>query len=233
MKIILSPSKTRNYNINFNSSTTLPKYLDDANHLAKIIKGFSRENIKRIMKISDKILDSTYDDYQNFNTNEGYPVILTYTGQVFRGIEVESYTDQQLSYLSNHLRVLSALYGELKPFDLIKPYRLDMGMKILDSSLYKFWDKKIDYKDELIINLASSEFSKMVTSSNIVTIEFKERKGDQYKTIGTYAKMARGKMVDHMVKNRVEDLDRIKQFKLDNYQFNGLLSDDKNLIFSR
>ena len=144
--------------------------------------------------------------------------------------------------MKNNLLILSALYGVSLAFDLLKKYRLDMTMSIIDKGLYNFWKKDInDYisnilsKDEVLLNLASGEFSKLIDNKKIsmINIDFKEEKDGAYKSVSTYSKKARGQFLNYLIKNQIANLEDIKKIKLDGYSLNKDLSDEKNLIFTR
>ncbi len=191
------------------------------------------------MNIKGKLLDKTFDEYLNFNNSETVSAICSYTGTVFKELDIKNYGDYALDYLKENVRILSALYGILKPFDRIKIARLDMKMKVLNISNYKFWNKKIDLflkeelkKDEIIINLSSNEFKKMV-GINFIDIEFKECKDNSCKTVGIYSKKARGILMNYMIINNVTTFSEIKEFNLEGYKYREDLSNDKKIIFTR
>ncbi|PID30061.1 MAG: hypothetical protein CR982_01710 [Candidatus Cloacimonadota bacterium] len=238
MKIIISPSKTRYFNNSSNLKKTTPLFNDKAESLSNIIKGFEKTQLAKIMKIKGEILDRTYEEYKEFSQAKSYPAIESYTGTVYKEIKFNDYNDDQLIYLENNLKIMSALYGVVSPFDGIKPYRLDMNMKIMEQSLYKFWADYIGREsftekvDELIIDLASSEFSKMLKFDKI-SIDFKQFVDGKYKSVAVYSKMARGKMTNYLIENMVENIDDIKKFDLDGYSFNEELSSERKFIFSR
>ena len=165
-----------------------------------------------------------------------------YYGVSFKELKLEDYSEKSLEYLENNLLILSALYGASLAFDLLKKYRLDMTMSIIDKGLYNFWKKDInDYilnilsKDEVLLNLASGEFSKMIDSKKIfiINVDFKEEKDGAYKSVSTYSKKARGQFLNYLIKNQIANLEDIKKIKLDGYSLNKDLSDEKNLIFTR
>lgn len=237
MKILLAPSKTRNYKTCLiEKALTEPIFKQEADFLFAEIKKYSKEEIAKIMKIKNPLLDQTFEEYQMFEVATQHPAIYSYTGMVFKELEVMTYDDDQQRYLESNLRILSAMYGVLKPYDGVKYYRLDMKMKVLEMSSYKFWKNKINAKileDELIVNLSSTEFSKMVDCP-IVNIEFKEKiSQNTYKNVGVYSKMARGKMANYMIKNQIESLEGIFEFDLVGYAYNKLLSTDQNIVFTR
>ncbi len=196
---------------------------------------FSVEEIANIMGIKNGLLKNVYNTYQNFGHTGILPAIQAYTGIAFRQIPVQSYSEEELYYLENHLRIMSAMYGILTPLTGMSAYRLDMKMKVLDESLYAYWKNELSMpfdKDETIINLASKEFSKLIKMP-MVTVEFKEYKNGKLKIIGTNAKKARGLMVDFMVQNRVEEVTELKMFSIEDWRFEEELSSLETMVFVR
>ena len=245
MKIIFSPSKEmREENIFENKKIEFTefKFKDKTNILMSVLKEKSIDEIKNIMKLKGDLLDKTYKDIQNHKKLKNVPAISMYYGVSFKELELEDYSEKSLKYLKNNLLILSALYGVLLAFDLVKKYRLDMTMSIIDKGLYNFWKKDInDYisnilnKDEILLNLASGEFSKMIDSKKIpmINIDFKEEKDGVYKSVSTYSKKARGKFLNYLIKNQINNLEDIKEVELDKYSLNKDLSDEKNFVFTR
>ena len=245
MKIIFSPSKEmREENIFENKKIEFTefKFKDKTNILIDILKEKSISEIENIMKLKGELLNKTYKDIQDYDKLKSIPVISMYYGVSFKELELEDYSEKSLKYLKNNLLILSALYGTSSVFDLVKKYRLDMTMSIIDKGLYNFWKKDInDYisnilsKDEILLNLASGEFSKLIDSKKIsmINIDFKEEKDGAYKSVSTYNKKARGQFLNYLVKNQIANLEDIKKIKLDGYSLNNTLSDEKNFIFTR
>ena len=245
MKIIFSPSKEmREENIFKNKKIefTESKFKDKTNILIGILKEKSLSEIENIMKLKGKLLNKTYKDIQDYDKLKFIPAISMYYGVSFKELNLEDYSEKSLEYLKNNLLILSALYGVLLAFDLVKKYRLDMTMSIIDKGLYNFWKKDInDYisnilsKDEVLLNLASGEFSKVIDNKKIpmINIDFKEEKDGAYKSVSTYSKKARGQFLNYLIKNQIANLEDIKKIKLDGYSLNKDLSDEKNLIFTR
>ena len=245
MKIIFSPSKEmREENIFKNKKIefTESKFKDKTNILIDILKEKSISEIENIMKLKGELLNKTYKDIQDYDKLKFIPAISMYYGVSFKELNLEDYSEKSLKYLKNNLLILSALYGVSLAFDLLKKYRLDMTMSIIDKGLYNFWKKDInDYisnilsKDEVLLNLASSEFSKMIDSKkiSIINVDFKEEKDGAYKSVSTYSKKARGQFLNYLIKNQIANLEDIKKIKLDGYSLNNTLSDEKNFIFTR
>ena len=245
MKIIFSPSKEmREENIfkNKRIEFTESKFKDKTNILIDILKEKSISEIENIMKLKGELLNKTYKDIQDYDKLKSIPAISIYYGVSFKELNLEDYSEKSLKYLKNNLLILSALYGVSLAFDLLKKYRLDMTMSIIDKGLYNFWKKDInDYisnilsKDEVLLNLASGEFSKMIDSKkiSIINVDFKEEKDGAYKSVSTYSKKARGQFLNYLIKNQIDNLEDIKKIKLDGYSLNNTLSDEKNFIFTR
>ena len=245
MKIIFSPSKEmREENIFENKKIefTESKFKDKTNILIGILKEKSLSEIENIMKLKGELLNKTYKDIQDYDKLKFIPAISMYYGVSFKELNLEDYSEKSLEYLKNNLLILSALYGVLLAFDLVKKYRLDMTMSIIDKGLYNFWKKDInDYisnilsKDEVLLNLASGEFSKLIDNKKIsmINIDFKEEKDGAYKSVSTYSKKARGQFLNYLIKNQIANLEDIKKIKLDGYSLNKDLSDEKNLILTR
>ena len=245
MKIIFSPSKEMREENIFESKKiefTESKFKDKTNILIGILKEKSLSEIENIMKLKGELLNKTYKDIQDYDKLKSIPAISMYYGVSFKELNLEDYSEKSLEYLKNNLLILSALYGVLLAFDLVKKYRLDMTMSIIDKGLYNFWKKDInDYisnilsKDEVLLNLASGEFSKLIDNKKIsmINIDFKEEKDGAYKSVSTYSKKARGQFLNYFIKNQIANLEDIKKIKLDGYSLNNDLSDEKNFIFTR
>lgn len=235
LKVILSPSKEQSYSAEPIDDMKMLPYLRKTKTIVERIKQFSVGEMSEIMGIKNDLLENVYSTYQNFGHTGILPAIQAYTGIAFRQIPVQSYSDDELYYLEEHLRILSAMYGILTPLTGVSAYRLDMKMKVLDESLYAYWKNELSTpfdKGETIINLASKEFSKLIKMP-MITVEFKEFKNGNLKTIGTNAKKARGQMVDFMVQNRVKEADELKAFNHEQWRFEDGLSDDLTMVFVR
>ncbi len=252
MKIIISPAKSLDFESKVATSLhTQPRFLEQSEKLSKKLKTLSRKKLKDLMSISDDLTRLNYDRNQTwatpFTTENAKQAIYAFTGEVFRGIDVTTLEDEKLPLLQDRLRILSGLYGLLKPLDLIQPYRLEMGTKLKigrRENLYKFWDdtlaKSINSEltdDDLLINLASSEYfkalPKKVLKVPMITPVFKDFKNGQYKTIMTFAKKARGLMVRYIIDNNVNSIEELKGFDIDNYRFSEEMSTETDLVFTR
>ena len=252
MKIIISPAKSLDFESSAKTTMfTQPSFLKESSQVIKKLKGLSKNGLSELMKISPNLASLNYDRNQNwetpFTTKNSKQAIYAFTGEVFKGIEVSTLADDKINSLQDRLRILSGLYGLLKPLDLIQPYRLEMGTRIKigqADNLYKFWDKTLAEalnnemdNGELLINLASSEYfkavPKKVLKNQMTTPIFKELKNGEYKIVMTYAKRARGLMVRYILDNNVNSLDELKGFNVEGYGFSEALSTDSEFVFTR
>ena len=238
MKIIISPSKTQSFaNITKRTDISLRK---ETFNLYSIIKGFSKDKLGKLLKIKGKLLDDTYNNYHlDFSEKPIGYAINSYTGVVFEQIQLNDYNESQLQYMYDKLRILSAMYGVLSPKEVIFPYRLDMTVKIPKINLYDFWQETTEayFSNELlVINLASNEFSKMLKNyhERIINIEFYEESKDKgLKVVSYNAKKCRGQMLNFLIKNKVEDISKIKEFVFEGYIYSENLSSEDKFIFVR
>ena len=190
MKIILSPSKTQKTEVLKGFELKPPFYASKTNLLIEKIQGLTVKEIKKIMKTSDKLTEKIYEDYQNIHKNKCGHALASYTGVAYKALDINSFSKKDISYAEENLRILSALYGILSPLTGIMPYRLDMTIPLLKKqSLYNLWQEDINsfFKDELVINLASGEFSRML-KREMLNIEFYEKKENKLVQISTNAK---------------------------------------------
>jgi hypothetical protein len=203
------------------------------------------------MKISDDLASLNYERNQTWETpftlENSKQAIYAFTGEVFRGIDVNSLENEKLPLLQERLRIISGLYGLLKPLDLIQPYRLEMGTRLKVGStenLYKFWDDTVakslneELKEgDLLVNLASSEYFKAIPKKILkvpmITPAFKDFKNGEYKTIMTFAKKARGLMVRYIIDNNIKTIEELKGFDINRYRFSEKLSSENDLVFTR
>ncbi|MDR7129225.1 cytoplasmic iron level regulating protein YaaA (DUF328/UPF0246 family) [Algoriphagus sp. 4150] len=250
MLILISPAKTLDYSTPNFIESTQPDFKNDTYSLVRIMKKKSAREIGELMHISDNLAelnDGRFKGFQkDFTTENAKQAILAFKGDVYTKIDVDTYSKEDFDFAQNHLRILSGLYGLLKPLDLIQPYRLEMGIKLENKkgkNLYEFWDKKIAKAinaaagGQPIVNLASQEYFKAVhlktLKSPLITIEFKEFKDDSYKIIGFFAKQARGMMSNFAIKNRITDPTQLKTFNEAGYEYSETMSDQNNWIFIR
>lgn len=252
MKIIISPAKSLDFETPVATSLhTQPQFLEDSIKLNKKLKTLSRKKISEFMSVSNDLAALNYERNQNwslpFTPENSKQAIFAFTGEVFRGIDVTTLDASKLPALQDRLRILSGLYGLLKPLDLMQAYRLEMGKKLKvgrTENLYAFWGDKIANAlneeladDELLVNLASSEYFKAVNQKVLkvpmITPVFKDFKNGQYKTIMTFAKKARGLMVRYIIDNNSTTIEGLKGFNIDNYRFSEEMSTETELMFTR
>lgn len=237
MKIIISPAKTFKIRKIKNKNPSC-LYESKKNELVSIIKEKSIEELKNLWKCSDKISEESYNLYQNFDEAPKGCAILSFDGIQYQYMDVNSLVESQLGYLEEHLRILSGLYGILRPLDEIAKYRLDFEDKLIN--LYEFWEDEIrnHFKGEEIIDLASKEYGQNIykyLDKTPVKIDFKEEvfvEGDiKLKTKATPSKILRGRMVNYMARNNVEDIEQLKKFSCDGYNYSEDYSDINKLVF--
>lgn len=246
MKIILSPAKKMITDTDSILPVGLPAFLDKTKEILDWMKGKSKEELKLIWKCNDKIAEQNFDRLENMNLDKMLtPAILSYEGIAFQYMAPSVFEGGQFKYIQNHLRILSAFYGVVKPMDGVTPYRLEMQAKaaIGDArNLYDYWGdmlyRSVIDDSRIIVNLASKEYSKCIekyltSKDNYITITFCELSGDKLVTKGTYAKMARGEMVRFMAETGIEDPTDIKRFNRLGYVFRADLSSESEYVFER
>jgi cytoplasmic iron level regulating protein YaaA (DUF328/UPF0246 family) len=236
------------------NKTSFPQFNHEAKILCDILKDYNVSQLQDLMHISEDLAKLNQQRYQKFIdklvlSDNHSPAIFTFAGEVYNGLNAQSFNDEQLKFCNKNLRILSGLYGILKPLDLIQPHRLEMGTKLpnkFGNNLYGFWQDKIfnninSLNSDNIINLASTEYFKAVNYKkldlNIITPIFKDYKNGNYKVIMMYAKNARGAMANFIIKNQITNWQDLKNFSDNNYMFNPKLSElegkNKNIIFTR
>lgn len=254
MLIIISPAKKLDFeSLPQTDEFSMPDCLDDASELIDTLKGYSAKQLEKLMHLSRNLAQLNYDRYHDwslpFNPQNAKQSVLTFKGDVYAGMNIESFSDSDLAFTQDHLRILSGLYGLLRPLDLMQPYRLEMGTRLENKrgkNLYEFWGQTITdilnkqletLGSDTLINLASNEYYKSVKpkaiKGKIITPIFKEKKNDSYKVIGIYAKKARGMMSAYILKNKLENVEDIKQFSEAGYTYNSGLSTEKDWVFTR
>ncbi|WP_289008490.1 peroxide stress protein YaaA [uncultured Marinobacter sp.] len=253
MLMIISPAKTLDYESPLATEThTQPDFLDDACELIDQLKELEPHQVSNLMSISDKLGQLNAERFQSWHTpftpDNARQAVLAFKGDVYTGLDAESFSEEDFSFAQKHLRILSGLYGLLKPLDLMQPYRLEMGTRFENTrgkDLYAFWGSKITdalnqllaSDDKVLVNLASNEYFKSVQKKHLdarlVTPQFKDWKNGQYKMISFYAKKARGLMCRYAIQNRITQADDLKGFNLDGYYFSEDQSDKNNWVFLR
>ncbi len=254
MLIIISPAKTmREVNVESSWETTLPQYLEKTRLLAEELKKVSTTELSRIMKINPQLAQLNFGRFRQWGIPKhkkmGMPALLSYQGEVFRGLDAASFEEDDLHFAQRHLRILSGFYGILRPLDVVLPYRLEMGGSFSPTgyrSLYDFWREDISRVldealsvggDRVLINLASNEYFKSVDKKSfpmqIITPVFKEVKGDEFKMVTIYAKKARGMMARFIIKSQLINPEELKFFDEDGYYYNESLSKKGEIVFTR
>ena len=254
MLILLSPAKGQNFEPSETAvHVSEPRLLSKSNELIEILRLYSPDELMTLMNVSEKIGNLTAERFASFTTpfNElnAKPAAFAFSGDVYKGLAIDEFTESDLEFAQNHLRILSGLYGVLRPLDLIQPYRLEMGTRLdtkAGSDLYQYWGSSIseslmadleEHEDDLVINLASNEYFKAVSASgihtNINTPVFKDFKNGKYKIISFFAKNARGAMARWIVKEKVKKAIDLVNFREDGYEYNEELSEVNSPVFLR
>lgn len=249
MLAVISPSKTQDFDATQFGVFTQTRQIEQSQILVDLLKDKTQDDIASLMSISDKLSKLNFDRFQTFSTpftmSNAKQALLAFKGDVYNGIDAPSLSSDDLEFAQDHLRMLSGLYGVIRPLDLIQPYRLEMGTRLKNDqgkNLYEFWGDQIstilnEDESEVIINLASNEYFKGIDkkslNAKIINIAFKELKNDAYKIIGIYAKRARGLMVNYMIKNRLTKPESLKDFNIEGYQFRQDMSDESTWVFTR
>ena len=252
MKIVISPAKSLNFEKTLPTPLyTQPLLLKESRQVHKVLKEKNPAELSDLMSISDKLADLNWNRNQEWKTpftiENARPAVFTFDGDVYTGLEAHSIPIEKLETLQDHLRILSGLYGLLKPLDLIQAYRLEMGTKLCvqdSKNLYEFWKTTITKalnkeltEGELFINLASTEYFSVVDVKAlkvpVITPEFKDYKNGKLKIISFFAKKARGMMVRYIIDTNAKTIDDLKGFNYDGYQFDANLSKGNHLVFTR
>ena len=252
MKLVISPAKSLNYErelpTGFSSESC---FLNEATQLNELLKKKSPQALYDLMHISEKLGELNYNRNQGwslpFTSDNARQAIYAFSGDVYRGLDAYSISEEKLDILQDTVRIISGLYGLLKPMDLIQPYRLEMGTKFpvgKHKNLHEFWRQKVTtalndemQDDELLVNLASQEYFKAINTkvlkSPLVHVDFKEYKNGQYKTIAIFSKLARGLMTRHIVETNAISIEDLKTFNAERYAFDANLSTENKLVFTR
>ncbi len=254
MLLLISPAKTLDYETPaVTSQRSQPRFLPQSERLIANLRHYSEAELGKLMKVSHKLAQLNSQRYIDwslpFTSKNAKQAILAMKGDVYTSLDAESFSEDELSFSQRHLRILSGLYGLLRPLDLMQPYRLEMGTRLPNergANLYAFWGELIthqinqdlaDQGDDVVINLASNEYFKAVKPSlingRLIDLQFKEQKGDEYKVIGVHTKRARGVMGRYIIQNQLVDVEGIKGFSELGYRFNAELSSEDGWVFSR
>ncbi|KJD35047.1 hypothetical protein PW52_11865 [Tamlana sedimentorum] len=252
MKLVLSPAKSLDFESELPINThTEAQFLKQAERLNKLLKKKSAKSLSKLMSISEALGQLNYERNQSwelpFNPNNARPAAYAFNGDVYRGLNAYTIPSDKIETFKNTVRILSGLYGILKPTDLIQPYRLEMGTKMpvgVKKNLYEFWKKDITTAlnneledDELFLNLASNEYFKAIDTKAlkvpVVTANFKDFKNGEYKIISFFAKEARGLMARYIIDTNAKTIDDLKGFNYEGYGFSESMSKPNSLVFIR
>ena len=251
MILFLSPAKTLDFEKEISiGESSMPRFMAESAKINARIKKLSRKKLMELQSISAQLASLNYDRNQNWSVDHTENVkqaVLAFKGDVYQGMQAEEWTEDDMKFANGHLRILSGLYGILKPSDRIMPYRLEMGTSLKvgrRKDLYHFWEDKLRAyfrenfdKDELVVNLASVEYFKAVDVAKIknpvLDIEFKDFNKEDFKIISFYAKKARGMMAEFVIKNRLNQKEQLKEFNTEGYYFDPKESTDTKYVFLR
>jgi len=252
MKLVLSPAKSLDFESKLpTTKTTDAQFLEQSQRLNKVLRKKSAKGISKLMHVSDALGQLNYDRNQDwqlpFTKDNARQAIYAFSGDVYRGLDAYTISNDKIDTLQNKVRILSGLYGILKPLDLMQAYRLEMGTKLpvgTKKNLYEFWMKDIVNAlnqeledDEVFVNLASQEYFKAIDTKAlkvpVVTVDFKEFKDGKYKIIAIFAKLARGLMARYIVDTNAQTIDDLKGFTTDGYGLSDELSSENHLVFTR
>lgn len=254
MLMVISPAKTLDYETApVTERFTQPQHIDHASDLISQLRDFSPQQIAELMHLSDKLAGLNAARFgswsRTFTTENAKQALLAFKGDVYTGLAVEDFSEQDFDFAQKHLRMLSGLYGVLRPLDLMQPYRLEMGTKLANprgKDLYAFWGERIsgwlndalaEQGDDVVLNLASNEYFSAVKrkalNARVISTEFRDEKNGEYKIISFYAKKARGMMARYVIKEKITDPQALKNFNYQGYQFCAERSTLDNLVFLR
>jgi cytoplasmic iron level regulating protein YaaA (DUF328/UPF0246 family) len=259
MLAIIGPSKTIDTSPHgVTEQHSYPQYLDRAKELVDLLRTFSLAQMKSLMQVSEKLATLSFERYAAWQAvpskAKGQQALLAFSGEVFNGLQARSLTEEDMLFAQQHVRILSGLYGVLKPLDLILPYRLEMGTRLKNArgkNLYEFWKDIIpqriaedtrkentgDQEGPVLVNLASNEYFKSVDPGSfpyrIITPVFKESQGAGFRNVTIYAKKARGMMLRFIIENRIDNPEYLKAFDRESYYFHNDLSTEKEWLFVR
>jgi cytoplasmic iron level regulating protein YaaA (DUF328/UPF0246 family) len=250
MLLVISPAKTLDYSHPEYSAHTQPDFTSEVKDLVGVLRKKSATQISKLMHLSDSLSILNEERYQTFtdtfSPDNSKQAILAFKGEVYAKMEADNFTAEDLEFAQQHLRILSGLYGLLKPLDLIQPYRLEMGTKLKTKkgdTLYDYWGTKISKalnaaaEGRTLVNLASQEYFKAVDKKTlklpVITIHFKEHREGNYQVVGFFAKQARGLMTRYAIQNRITDPEQLKVFQEDGYEFAERLSSAQDWVFIR
>ena len=254
MLTVLSPAKTLDYETApITQSATLPRFMDQSALLVEDARGLNPDDIRALMGVSEQIAHLNHERFMNWQSestsDNAKQAVLAFKGDVYTGLQAETLSEDDLDFAQTRLRILSGLYGLLRPLDLMQPYRLEMGLRFTNQrgkNLYEFWGEQltdtlnadlVSAKTEVLINLASNEYFKAVKpkllNADIITPQFKDLKNGQYKMISFFAKKARGLMARYIIDNRITEPEALKSFSEAGYYYSDEQSQGDQWVFLR
>ena len=253
MITVISPAKRLDFDNGMIRKQSVPLFLEDANYLVERLRKLSTNQLQKLMSVSTKIADLNTSRFKTWDNSTTTPkakqALLAFNGDVYSGLDATSFETKDFDFAQQHLRILSGLYGVLKPLDMIQPYRLEMGTRLKNKQgddLYDFWGVRIteainaeleQMRNAVLINLASNEYFHSVVADHlnaqIITPVFKEKKNGTYKVISFTAKRARGMMARYIIKNRIKTPELLKQFRDGDYRYQTKLSGETQWVFTR
>ena len=254
MLMIISPAKTLDFETPVTTeSYSIPDYLENSAELVEIMKKKSLQDLVNMMQVSQKIAELNVERFKSwklpFSPDNSRQALLAFKGDVYTGLDTATLSEEDFDYAQSHLRILSGLYGVLKPLDLIQPYRLEMGTKFENAkgkNLYDFWSNQVTsnlnknikkHENKTIINCSSNEYFNVIDQKNlegnILNTVFKEYRDGELKFISFNAKKARGLLAKFVINNKITRNKDLKDFDLENYKFDSSLSDDSTFVFTR
>ena len=253
MIVLLSPAKSLNLDPVEQEQATQPRLLEKSIPLVKKLQRQSKKAIKELMHISDQLAAVNVERFRSFEVpftpQNAKPSVLTFSGDVYTGLQADTFDDNDMKFAQIHLRILSGLYGILRPLDLMQAYRLEMGTALKvgrKNNLYQYWDTTItdlinqdlkNVSEKVVLNLASKEYFSAVKpdllQGDLVQIDFKEERNGKLKVISFNAKKARGAMAHHIVKRRISTVDALRDLEINGYAYNNSLSSTQHLVFTK
>ena len=253
MITVISPAKRLDFDNGITRKQSVPLFLEDANYLVERLRKLSTDQLQKLMSVSTKIADLNTNRFKTWDSSTATPkakqALLAFNGDVYSGLDAASFETKDFDFAQKHLRILSGLYGVLKPLDMIQPYRLEMGTRLKNKQgddLYDFWGVRITdainaelerMRNAVLINLASNEYFHSVVANHlnaqIIMPVFKEKKNGTYKVISFTAKRARGMMARYIIKNRIKTPELLKRFRDGDYRYQTKLSDETRWVFTR
>ncbi len=254
MIVLMNSSKTLDFQNRANiTKHTVPEFNDDAQILVKTLRKLSKSEFSKVMKVSQKLADLNIERYAKWRpdlkASDGKQALVAFRGDIYSGMDVDNYKDKDFNFAQKHVRILSGLYGILRPLDLMQPYRLEMATKLNTSkgkNMYQFWGNKINNslkrmlkqeKSGVLVNLYSAEYFKGTQpdelDARIISPAFKEFRDGSYRFITLYAKKARGMMCNFIIRNHIKHIEELKSFNVEGYKFNPKISSENELVFTR